>query len=433
MAVDFPPHLPSVTKTHAMGCSFMDAGIALTACGSASSFHRRMNRQFRDKPFTRKSLLSIAKGYLIKDGMLFLMGVFRTTFLLASGYSYDVNEYGVHWNFFFTLCQLDISVLLIMWITNDYEWKPLWLSIFILIAYSTSLKFFCLEDLFVSPRFNTFLGENFEGLFSSFGFPLFHFAASYLTFLVEKEHRSVTSIFRYFVYISTCAILLALMPKILAFCLDKFTSLLEIIILPPASTSMNLYSTEKDGVLSVIDRLLRSMQSSFEMHPARRMCNFPFVMRCLSYRLFTKVYSWIFVFCESLITDSPSSQAEILPLQDNSRSKTSLSSSLSSSTTTSLTSTSSSSSSSSSSSLSKPANQSTFFSYLFSRQQFITFLSANIMIGLNHVLFEPSHFQNRRATAVLLCFIILVVCGISYVFSTILSLIGRRNKKKRQN
>lgn len=50
------------------------------------------------------------------------------------GYSIEINEYGCHWNFFFSLVFINVLILLFQYITNDYETKPFILSLILIIS-----------------------------------------------------------------------------------------------------------------------------------------------------------------------------------------------------------------------------------------------------------------------------------------------------------
>lgn len=41
--------------------------------------------------------------------ILFILGVGRSIFIMVSGYGQSTVEYGVHWNFFVTLCCLKVG------------------------------------------------------------------------------------------------------------------------------------------------------------------------------------------------------------------------------------------------------------------------------------------------------------------------------------
>lgn len=407
MGIDFPPNFPSLAKTLVFGCSFMDAGIALTICGTASSFHRRMSDEFEKKPFTRSSTLQILKRSITRDGVLLIIALIRAIFLLVTDFDYDINEYGVHWNFFFSLCALDVSVMILIWITGDYEWKPLWLSFAILVIYSTSLKFFNLEDLFLSPRTSSFFGLNYEGILSALGFPFLHFAASYLTRIIDKSCTTFRSQITMFIKLTTVALLLAIAPSVFAYCAKMAASFNDMLLIPIRNSAYSFVMVVFD-IFDTIGKWLHSMERAFEMPPSRKMNNFTYLMRCLSYREFSHVFSWIFAFVESLIIDSPSSDASsVQPSSSSSHSPDTSTFHPSS----------------------HESSSQTVFGYLFSRRQFITFLVANLMIGPVHLLFDRPKHTNTLGNIVIVCVYMLCVCGASYPLCLLVDRLTAKSSK----
>ena len=102
---------------------------------------------------------------LIKTAPILLLGFGRLVAVKLSNYHEHVTEYGVHWNFFFTLAFVKTISTVI-----PAQIRPLTLSCSLLVVYELLLKLglesWILSD---SPRSNL-ISANREGIFSLFGY-----------------------------------------------------------------------------------------------------------------------------------------------------------------------------------------------------------------------------------------------------------------------
>ena len=110
---------------------------------------------------------------------LFVLGFIRLYSVKGLDYAEHVSEYGVHWNFFFTLALLPPSVALLSSIPFFAKLAaPIALAvacIYQVFLESTNLKAYILT----SPRGTDFLSQNREGVFSFLGYlPIFLFGQS---------------------------------------------------------------------------------------------------------------------------------------------------------------------------------------------------------------------------------------------------------------
>ena len=107
---------------------------------------------------------------------LVVLGFIRLISVKASGYHEHVTEYGVHWNFFFTLAVVNFASQATL-LRRIAPWQ---LSTSILIAYHLLLKL-GLESWIMGPSERSgLLVANREGVFSLFGYIAIYFAASQL-------------------------------------------------------------------------------------------------------------------------------------------------------------------------------------------------------------------------------------------------------------
>ena len=117
LAVDFPVFPRRFAKTETFGFGLMDIGVgSFTFAGGLVSQEARKGKGQRYFDFLRyqvfaiylifftcRSALDIVKKSWLEALPILLLGFLRLASVKASGYHEHVTEYGVHWNFFFTL------------------------------------------------------------------------------------------------------------------------------------------------------------------------------------------------------------------------------------------------------------------------------------------------------------------------------------------
>lgn len=156
LAVDFSVFPRRFAKTETYGYSLMDVGVGsfVIANGLVGSSQNQA-----------------AKAWS-KSFPLLLLGIFRLIAVKLSNYHEHVTEYGVHWNFFFTLAVVKVAPSLIK--TNL---RPIVLSFALLAIYELGLKL-GLETWILSdyPR-NNLISANREGIFSLLGYMALYYAS----------------------------------------------------------------------------------------------------------------------------------------------------------------------------------------------------------------------------------------------------------------
>lgn len=123
---------------------------------------------------TAKSASSFANRFLssIQHSIpLFVLGLVRLYSVKGLDYAEHVTEYGVHWNFFFTLAFLppfvELSDMLTTFVIPSYEV----LAVLFALAYEIVLDNTTLKGyILVSPRGPDLLSKNREGVFSFIGY-----------------------------------------------------------------------------------------------------------------------------------------------------------------------------------------------------------------------------------------------------------------------
>ena len=166
LAVDFPIFPRRFAKTETYGYSLMDVGVGSFIIANG---------------LNGRTMMSASK-MLKKIGPLFVLGLLRVVSVKLSGYHEHVTEYGVHWNFFFTLA---LVKFLSVFITTNV--RPGILAACLLSGYQLLLKLgletWVLGD---SPRENL-ISANREGLFSLIGYLALYYTAMELGDFIHKH------------------------------------------------------------------------------------------------------------------------------------------------------------------------------------------------------------------------------------------------------
>lgn len=167
LAVDFPIFPRRFAKVENWGTSLMDMGVGsfVFSAGvvSARGILKDQLRGGRTKVGARlaRSLRSAVP--------LLLLGVVRLWSVKGVDYAEHVSEYGVHWNFFFTLGFLPPFVEVFQAL---FRVIPSYAALTVLlgVAYEAMLDFTGLTEFIITaPRTNLFT-QNREGIFSFFGY-----------------------------------------------------------------------------------------------------------------------------------------------------------------------------------------------------------------------------------------------------------------------
>lgn len=201
LAVDFRVFPRRFAKVETWGTSLMDLGVG-SFVFSAGVVSARSLVKTRLQVQSERSLPSRLRASLSHSLPLLILGLFRLISVKNLSYAEHVTEYGVHWNFFFTLAFLAPFVEVIENITvlvPSYEILTLLLCVaYQILLDSTSLTSYIL----LSPRGSDLLSQNREGVFSfagylaifiagrGFGVPIFSPAAAVSS---KSKARSSTS------------------------------------------------------------------------------------------------------------------------------------------------------------------------------------------------------------------------------------------------
>lgn len=169
LAVDFKVFPRRFAKTESFGTSLMDIGVGsfVFASGIVSA-RQQLREQWSEKS---RGMLARVKSAMRHSIPLLLLGLVRLASIKGLDYAEHVSEYGVHWNFFFSLALLPPVVALMQ---PMLRWIPSYgiLAFVIAIAYELLLFMTTLKHyIILSARYEgDWLSQNREGVFSFIGY-----------------------------------------------------------------------------------------------------------------------------------------------------------------------------------------------------------------------------------------------------------------------
>jgi len=166
LAVDFPIFPRRFAKVETWGTSLMDLGVGSFVFSSGVVSSRSLL-----KITTRSGLATRFRTSLRSSLPLLILGFIRLYSVKGLDYAEHVTEYGVHWNFFFTLALLPPFVAISDSLTNSLLQSYNLLALLTTIIYEATLQSTpLLPYILISPRGPSLLSKNREGIFSFIGY-----------------------------------------------------------------------------------------------------------------------------------------------------------------------------------------------------------------------------------------------------------------------
>ncbi|NXL35007.1 PIGW protein, partial [Glaucidium brasilianum] len=189
LAVDFPQYPRRFAKAETYGTGVMDFGVGAFIFGNAL-----VCPEVRQKsPVTQPKFSSLARQFVSVWPLVFL-GIGRLLSVKSIEYHEHTSEYGVHWNFFFTLAfvRLAASLLLVIFPRNTSWIVAINLAVlYQLVLNTTSLKMFILHGSNGRDTRDGFLNANREGLLSLFGYLAIYMASVQVGLCLLQFRNSV--------------------------------------------------------------------------------------------------------------------------------------------------------------------------------------------------------------------------------------------------
>ncbi|XP_062392205.1 phosphatidylinositol-glycan biosynthesis class W protein [Sardina pilchardus] len=170
LAVDFSVFPRRYAKTETYGTGVMDLGVGAYILANAIVCPEARGKEKKGSNFSHvvRQLWSVWP--------LVLLGMARMISVKMSGYQEHVSEYGVHWNFFYTLAIVRViasMILAVFPVNKSWLFAVLISGIYQVILETTSLKTFIIHS---EDRTGSFLSANREGIFSVFGYVAIYMA-----------------------------------------------------------------------------------------------------------------------------------------------------------------------------------------------------------------------------------------------------------------
>ncbi|CZT00614.1 probable GPI-anchored wall transfer protein 1 [Rhynchosporium agropyri] len=190
LAVDFRIFPRRFAKVENWGTSLMDVGVGsfVFSAGIVAARPILKAQLVGEKlaPLTERISRSLRHSL-----PLIVLGLIRLYTVKGLDYAEHVTEYGVHWNFFFTMGFLPPFVALFQ---SAFEYVPSYagLAVALGVAYQAALEFTDLKAfVLTAPRTNLF-DKNREGIFSFFGYLAIFLAGQQLGLLVLPRGEGKT-------------------------------------------------------------------------------------------------------------------------------------------------------------------------------------------------------------------------------------------------
>ncbi|KAM9846511.1 phosphatidylinositol-glycan biosynthesis class W protein [Aulostomus maculatus] len=170
LAVDFRVFPRRYAKTETYGTGVMDFGV-----GAFVLANGLVCPEARRKDFSGSKLSYILKQ-LLSVWPLVALGTARLVSVKMAGYQEHVTEYGVHWNFFFTLAIVRVvtsMLLVVLPVSKSWLFALLISGSYQLALETTGLKAFLIHN---KDRGKDLLHANKEGVFSLVGYVAIYMA-----------------------------------------------------------------------------------------------------------------------------------------------------------------------------------------------------------------------------------------------------------------
>jgi len=184
LAVDFNIFPRRFAKAEVYGIGIMDTAVGAIIFSNALT-----------STLVRYSKNDVSRT-LKMAALLFTIGSFRLFFLKQSSYHEHITEYGLHWNFFFTIAVVEVLCCIMLLPFTSWLKQPLFLTLsFIIISvYQYFLSMTSLTDIIQNGFYGdqsrlTLIDANREGIFSCIGYTSIYLAGLFFGKQVFRKHK----------------------------------------------------------------------------------------------------------------------------------------------------------------------------------------------------------------------------------------------------
>ncbi|KAM8897568.1 phosphatidylinositol-glycan biosynthesis class W protein isoform 1-T2 [Spinachia spinachia] len=185
LAVDFSIFPRRYAKTETYGTGVMDFGVGAYVFANAL-----VCPEARGKNISGSKVNHIVKQ-LLSVWPLVVLGMGRLVSLKISGYHEHVTEYGIHWNFFFTLAIVRVVASMLLAVfpaSRAWVIALLIIGFYQLVLETSGLKTFIIHN---EDRELSFLHANKEGVFSTAGYVTIYIAGVQVGLYVMQPRSQV--------------------------------------------------------------------------------------------------------------------------------------------------------------------------------------------------------------------------------------------------
>ncbi|NXM42096.1 PIGW protein, partial [Gymnorhina tibicen] len=189
LAVDFPQYPRRYAKAETYGTGVMDLGVGAFIFGNAL-----VCPEVRQKSYMTQPRFSNLARQVLSVWPLISLGVGRLLSVKSVEYHEHTSEYGVHWNFFFTLAFVRLAASLLLAIFPKHKAWLVGLALAVLyqlLLSTTSLKAFILHGSDGRDSRLGFLDANREGLLSLLGYLAIYLASVQVGLWLLQRRASV--------------------------------------------------------------------------------------------------------------------------------------------------------------------------------------------------------------------------------------------------
>ncbi|KAG7798462.1 hypothetical protein KL944_004604 [Ogataea haglerorum] len=165
LSVDFPVFPRRFAKVETWGTSLMDLGVGSFVFSMGLVSARQTIRQRFDSNYNYvRNLITSIKNSI----PILVLGALRLTSVKLFDYQEHITEYGMHWNFFFTLSLIPL-------VANSFApiidlLSPIVTGFIIMLLYEVVLTKYELLEYILNSKREGLIGMNKEGLFSLAGY-----------------------------------------------------------------------------------------------------------------------------------------------------------------------------------------------------------------------------------------------------------------------
>lgn len=199
LAVDFKVFPRRFGKVENWGTSVMDMGVGSFVFSSGTVAARAALKEVQSG--RTPQLVTRLRVAMRHSAPLLALGLIRLYSVKGLDYAEHVSEYGVHWNFFFTLGMLSPFIALVQGVVSKSTYTYTGLALLVAGLYQVALDFTDLKAFMLTAPRVSLLSANREGIFSFFGYLAIFLAGQSIGFLIlprepsasheDSEHRRV--------------------------------------------------------------------------------------------------------------------------------------------------------------------------------------------------------------------------------------------------